>query len=152
MVNRMLNSSGSGFTPFSLVILYGWVAHGLLSVGSFFVKHTGVFMTLPFQPPILEPITGVLIAIGACLMILSNMKWEKISTAWLLDNIGMSFALGGWVSYIFGINFANWEAVGGILMCLVFITAVLSRLMFTYSYEKFITARVQKLWNSGLTR
>lgn len=149
MVNRMLGGSASGFTPFSLVVLYGWMAHGALSIASYFVKHSGVFMTLPFMPPILEPITGILIFIGALLMILSNRDWKNISDSWVLDNVGMSFALGGWISYIFGINFANWEALGGILMCTIFIVAIIARMMSTYSYEKFVTIKVRKLWKSG---
>lgn len=150
MVKRIIKSDDiAGYTPFSLAILYGWIAFAVVGIASFIVKTLGgPSMTLGFELAFLEAITNVFIAFGAGFMIVSS-RVDELGLAWKLDNIGIRLSLGGWIGYTIGILKADWMVIGGVSICLLFIAAIITRWVSTYTYEKFIRMRVSKLWNHG---
>lgn len=153
MVKRvLLNLQGSGFTPFSITILHGWIVFGLWTIFSFYTKSYNNNLTLLFTPPILEFVAGLLIAVGAFLMVLSSRRWDHMNTIWILDKVGMVFSSAGWIVYAIGISSGGTSSLTGLLVCAIFLLALLARFIFTYTYEKFVKLRVFRLWKNGLIR
>lgn len=150
MVKRIVRGENIiGYAPFSLAILYGWIAFGIIGVISYVLKlFGGPNITLGFEPAILEAVTNILIALGAMFMIASS-KTDELGSAWRRDNIGIRLSLGGWVGYTIGILRADWMVIGGVVICLLFITAIIARWVSMYTYKKFIMIRVSRLWNRG---
>ena len=138
------------FTPFSFAILYGWIVYGILIMLSFFTHGVlDIHVGIVFLPPVLELFAGLFIIIGALAMIVSSMRWTELSTAWTIDKIGMLMALGGWASYLAGVVFADPVTIGRVIFSLIFIVALIVRYIFTYTYRKFVRAKVSRLWKSG---
>ena len=149
MLNRISGYHGTGFTPFSFAILYGWMAFGFLSVVMFGVKHHDDSLMSIFQPPIFELISGIMIIVGSGLMLAAANDWEDVRTGWLLDNLGVIFATGSWVLYSIAIFPPDWYSVGEFAICILFIAALVTRFLFTQIYERFVKSRVFKLWKTG---
>ena len=150
MVAAINEAQDPAFTPFSFAILYGWIVYGILTILSFFTD--GLFdihIGIGFLPPVLEPLAGLFIVIGALGMIVSSMRWTELSTSWTIDKIGMSMALGGWTCYLAGVGFADPLTIGRVIFSLIFIVALIVRYIFTYTHIKFVRAKVSRLWKSG---
>ena len=150
MVTVMNEAQDPAFTPFSFAILYGWIVYGILTILSFFTDSVlDIHLGIGFLPPELELFAGLFIIIGASGMIVSSMQWTKLSTAWTIDRIGMLMALGGWACYLAGVGFADPVAIGRVTFSLIFIVALIVRYIFTYTHQKFVRAKVSRLWKSG---
>ena len=149
MINRIPGYHGTGFTPFSFFILYGWIAIGFLSIIMFGIKEQDHTISAMFEPPVFELIAGLMIAIGAVFMLLSANDWENVRVGWSLDNIGMIIAIGGWILFLIAIFPPRIESVIEFAVCVTFIGALVTRFLFTQVYERFIKARVVKIWKTG---
>ncbi len=149
MFNRIPGYHGTGFTPFSFAILYGWMAFGFLSMVMFGVKHHDQSLISIFQPPIFELISGLMLVAGSGLMLFASNDWEDVRTGWLLDNLGMIFATGSWVLYSIAIFPPGLDSVGEFAICVVFIASLVTRFLFTQIYERFVKSRVFRLWKTG---
>lgn len=152
MVRRLLIGEKSGYTPFSIVILCGWVIYGVASLVSVFTTPHGIDLTWIMEPVWLEFAAGVFIVVGSLLMIFSAHKWKLINTRWKMDYAGMSLAFGGWsAQFISALFVDSWTKMGDMIYVGAFMLAIVFRFIFTYSYEKFVRMKVFK-WNNGSTR
>ena len=151
MVKSISSRQLCGYTPFSLSIIWGWVAFGMLTVWSYFAKLNGgnPNATLPFVPPVLELISSLFIITGSILMLLSS-RVSPLTKAWKLDRSGLVLALGGWLSQFIGIYSADFTQIGGMLFCVMSMTAIAARLVTSHTYEEYVKYEVS-LWNSGST-
>lgn len=149
VLHRISGHHGTGFTPFSFAILYGWMAFGLLSIIMFWVKLHDQLPASIFQPPVFELISGLMIMVGSGLMLAGSNDWEDVRTGWMLDNIGMIFATGSWVLYSIAIFPPSLHSIGEFAICVLFIAALVTRFLFTRTYERFVKSRVFRLWKTG---
>ena len=82
-------------------------------------------------------------------MLLSG-RVSPLTKEWKLDRSGLVLAFGGWLSQFIGIFSADLTQVGGMLFCVIAMTAIAARLITGYTYEKYVKYKVS-LWNNGST-
>lgn len=141
MIN-LLTSPKKVVTPFTLVILAGWVVYGAIIMISSFIHNWVPDPSLYVDPWYIEFFIGLFISVGASLIIISQHDWKKITTSWLFDKLGMTLGLGGWFGYTVSVLVVDVSRIGAASMGLLAFIALAVRFIYTYSYEQFIKDKV----------
>lgn len=86
-------------TALETVQTAGWLVCGITFIVSAFIPWWGVSLVIPPYLTWAEAVIGTLLTVGSLLGLQAARPRQHISQQWMLDEVGMWLAAGGWGVY-----------------------------------------------------
>ena len=130
---------------FVRVTLAGWLAIGLILIVSAAFPAWGATLVIPALAMWVEIVVGGMLTIGAALgLVAPHRAGRIISQQWLLDELGMWLAAGGWATYTTAALLTAPAAFVHWMISLTFCASAVTRLATIRTERAKIEAAVER--------
>lgn len=122
----VLNSSNRLSTTV-ICVLYTWAISGIVVLIAPLITQYNIDPTLVLAPRWAKPIIGAFLIIGSTLVLLSGVKWDKTTTAWKLELLGLPLLVSAWGLHATMIILTEGFLLFPIILSVGYLSAVCSR-------------------------
>ena len=120
------DGQGSSATPFTLVWYTSWLVMGAVQIaGGLIVEWSHILPDI--LPDWVALLIGIVVTIGAALMLWGARHVQTITTSWAVERLGAFITAGGWASYAIAGMWASFATPAAWLFGVASTAALLAR-------------------------
>ena len=116
------DGQGSSATPFTLVWYTSWLVMGAVQIAGGLIAEWSHIL-----PDWVALLIGIVVTIGAALMLWGARHVQTITTSWAVERLGAFITAGGWASYAIAGMWASFATPAAWLFGVASTAALLAR-------------------------
>ena len=121
------DGQGSRATPFTLVWYTSWLVMGVVQIAGGLIAEWSPSMSRALLPDWVALLIGIVVTIGAALMLWGARHVQTITTSWAVERLGAFITAGGWASYAIAGMWASFATPAAWLFGVASTAALLAR-------------------------
>ena len=121
------DGQGSHATPFTLVWYTSWLVMGAVKIAGGLIAEWSPSKALDMLPDWVALLIGIVVTIGAALMLWGARHVQTITTSWAVERLGAFITAGGWASYAIAGMWASFATPAAWLFGVASTAALLAR-------------------------
>ena len=123
------DGQGSSATPFTLVWYTSWLVMGAVQIAGGLIAEWSHILPdwVALLPDWVALLIGIVVTIGAALMLWGARHVQTITTSWAVERLGAFVTAGGWASYAIAGMWASFATPAAWLFGVASTAALLAR-------------------------